>query len=53
MLLMIGKKIAATFHENELQKANQKDFRTKKVIKRKVTNYMLNGTDTIIRLIAG
>ena len=30
-----------------------KDFRTEKVINKKVMNYMLNGQDTVIRLIAG
>ena len=30
-----GEEIAGTFYKNELQKANQEEFRTKKVIKRK------------------
>ena len=30
-----GEEIVGTFYENELQKANQKDFRVEKVIKRK------------------
>ena len=30
-----GKEIAGTFYENELQKTNQKEFRIKKVIKKK------------------
>ena len=30
-----GKEIDGTFYENELQKTNQKEFRIKKVIKKK------------------
>ena len=30
-----GEEITGTFHENELQKTNQKEFRIEKVIKRK------------------
>ena len=45
--------IVGIFYEKELQKANQKEFSVGKVIKRKVINYMLNGKDAIIRLIAG
>ena len=30
-----GEETVGIFYENELQKANQKDFRTEKVIKRK------------------
>ena len=30
-----GKEIVGTFYEKELQKPNQKEFRAKKVIKRK------------------
>ena len=30
-----GEEIAETFYENELQKTNQKEFRIKKVTKRK------------------
>ena len=48
-----GEEIVETFYEKELQKTNQKDFRIKKVIKKKDENYMLNGKDTIVRLIAG
>ena len=40
-------------YENGLQKANQKEFRVEKVTNKKVINCMLNGKDTIIRLIAG
>ena len=36
-------KLVARFYENELQKRNQKEFRVDKIIKRDVTNYMLNG----------
>ena len=40
-------------YENGLQKANQKEFIVEKVTNKKVINYMLNGKDTMIRLIAG
>ena len=35
MLLMNGENIVGTFYENELQKAEQKEFRIEKIIKRK------------------
>ena len=35
------------------KKTNQKEFRTEKLMKRKETNYMSNGKDIIILLIAG
>ena len=41
------------FYEKELQTANQKEFKVEIVIKRKVINYMLNWTATIVLLIAG
>ena len=47
-----GKEITGTFYE-ELQKIDQQEFRIEKVIKKKVMNYMSNGKDTIIHLIAG
>ena len=45
--------IIGTFYEKELQKTNQKEFRIEKVIKKKGNNYMSNGKDMIIHLIAG
>ena len=42
-----------TFCEKELQKTNQEGFSIEKVIKRKEINYMSNGKDMIICLIAG
>ena len=48
-----GEKILEMSYENGLQKANQKEFRVEKVTNKKVINFMLNGKDTIIRLIAG
>ena len=48
-----GEEILEMSYENGLQKANQKEFRAEKVTNKKVINYMLNGKDTIIRLIAG
>ena len=35
MLINNGEEIVGTFYEKELQKTNQKEFRTEKVIKRK------------------
>ena len=46
-----GEEIIRAFHEKQLQKTNQKEFRTEKVIKRKGNK--LNAKHTIIRLIAG
>ena len=47
-----GKEIFETFYRKELQKINQKEFRTEKVIKRKEISYMLHGKAVIIHLIA-
>ena len=44
-------KIAGSFYEKELQKANQNEYRIEKVIKRKVMNFTLNGKNMIIHLI--
>ena len=35
-----GDETTGTFHEKELQKTNQQEFRIEKVVKRKVINYM-------------
>ena len=48
-----GEEITGTFFEKELQKIDQQEFRIEKVIKKKGDNYMSNGTDMIIHLIAG
>ena len=48
-----GEPIDGTFYEQELQKANQKEFRIENVIKRKVINCTSNGKDRIIHLIVG
>ena len=49
-----SEQIIGTFYEKELQKTNQKQFRTEKVIKReKVMNDMSNGKVMVIHLIAG
>ena len=45
--------IVGTFYEKELQKTNQKEFRTEKVIKRKGNKLYVKWKDTIIRLIVG
>ena len=48
-------KVIGIFYKNKLQKANQKEFRIEKVIKKWLrknqTNYMLNENDMIIPLI--
>ena len=48
-------KFIGIFYKNKLQKANQKEFRIEKVIKKWLrknqTNYMLNENDMIIPLI--
>ena len=46
-----GEEITGTFHEKELQKIYQQEFRIEKVIKKRVINYMSNGKDMIIHLI--
>ena len=48
-----GEEITGTFSEKELQKIDQQEFRIEKVIKKKGDNYMSNGKDMIIHLIAG
>ena len=48
-----GEKIVETFYEKEMQKANQKEFRVEKETKRKGNDYLVNGKNVIIRLIAG
>ena len=49
-----GEEIIGTFYEKELQKTNQQGFRIeKKLLKEKEINYMLNGKDMTIYLIAG
>ena len=47
-----GEEITGTFYEKELQKIDQQEFRTEKVIE-KVIIYMSIGKDMIIHLIAG
>ena len=42
-----------TFYKKELQKTTQQEFKIKKVIKKKVINYMSNGEVMIVHLIAG
>ena len=48
-----GEKIIGTFYEKELQKPNQQGLAQKKSLKDKEINYMPNGKDMIIHLIAG
>ena len=48
-----GEEIVGTFCKKELQKTNQKKFRTEKVKKRKDINFMLNGKATIVLLKVG
>ena len=49
---ILSLKILELFTKKNCKK-NQKEFRTEKVIKRKVKRYILNGKDTVIYLIAG
>ena len=53
LVIYYSEKIIRTFYEKELQKTNQKEFRIEKKLRRKVINYMSNGKDMIIHLIAG
>ena len=48
-----GEEITGTFYEKELPKIDQQEFRIENVIKEKVINYISNGKDMIIHLIAG
>ena len=48
-----GEEIIGTFYEKELQKTNQEEFRTEKVIRRKGDKLYLNGKVMIIHLIVG
>ena len=48
-----GKEIMEKFYEKDLQKTNQKEFRIKKVLKKKAISYMSNGKIIIIHLIVG
>ena len=47
-----GEEIIGLFYDRELQKTNQQELRIEKVIKKEI-NYMSNGKDMIIHLIAG
>ena len=47
-----GEEIIGLFYDRELQKTNQQGLRIEKVIKKEI-NYMSNGKDMIIHLIAG
>ena len=47
-----GEEIVGIFHEKELQKTNQEEFRLENAIKnKKEINCMLNGNTTIVLLI--
>ena len=48
-----GEEIKGNFYEKQLQKTDQKEFRIKKLIKKKAINYLLNGKAIIIVLIVG
>ena len=45
--------VIGSFHEKELQKTSQKEFRIEKYLKEKLINYMSNGKGMIIVLIVG
>ena len=55
MLLMVSmvKKILEHFMKKNCKKTNQQGFREEKLYKEKEMNYMPNGKDIIIHLIAG
>ena len=48
-----GEEIVGNFYKKDLHKTNQKEFRVKKVKKKKVISYMLNGKATIVLLTVG
>ena len=50
---MNGEEITESFYEKELQKANQKEFRIKKVLKRKGDKLYVKWKGYIIALIVG
>ena len=55
MLLMIlkVKKLLEPFKKKNCKKSNQNEFRVKKVIQRRLINYMSNGKATMIILAVG
>ena len=48
-----SEEIVGTFYKKVLQKTNQKEFRTEKMIKRKGDKSYVNGKGTTIHVIAG
>ena len=48
-----GEEIVRTLYKKNLKKANQKNLGLKKYSREKLKNYMLNGKDTMICLMAG
>ena len=52
-MILREKKFLERSTKSNCKKTNQKEFRIEKITKRKVINYILNGIDTIICLIAG
>ena len=48
-----GKEIIGTFYGKRFQKIDQQEFRIEKSSRKKVINYMSNGNDMIVHLIAG
>ena len=53
LVISTVKKLLESFTIKKLRKANKISLELKKVINRKVINYMLNGKTMIIRLIVG
>ena len=53
LLILTLKKLLERFTKNNCKKRNQKEFRVKKLIKRKGENYMLNGKAMINLLAVG
>ena len=52
-VILTEKKLLELFTKKNCKTTNQKGFRIEKIVKRRDINYMLNGKDTIVYLIAG
>ena len=53
LMMLMKKKLLEPFTEKDCKKQIKKSLELKKSSREKVRNYMLNGKDTIIHLIAG
>ena len=52
-VILTEKKLLEFFTKKNCKTINQKEFRIEKIVHRKDINYMLNGKDTIVCLMAG